>query len=329
MKKTLLAILAAIALFALTIGFTACGSGGSENGGNAANGGNKFDDISTTEEVYGFSAATAGTLISSMNGGSAQTLAQAKGLTVRAQNTVTDEETIATLNEYMMLVESLLSDGAFGMTESESDLPEYAKKAEVTYKDLLGNTLSYTMYYNETLRPDYDDDDDDFGETEEEYSIEGILVVDGQQYAMHGEREAENEGNESESETNFWVTLSETRSMRVEQSLETEGNESEQEYVYSILEGRQLIERSAFEYEQEGRETEIKLSMTKDGQTQIFYFEKETERGEEYIRIRVGDKNGAQSYRVSIETDADGNSHYVYEYAGNRTQMNRFDRDDD
>ena len=83
------------------------------------------------------------------------------------------------------------------------------------------------------------------------------------------------------------------------------------------------------QYEQEGRETEIKLSLTKDGQTQIFYFEKETERGEEYIRIRVGDKNGSQSYRVSIETDADGNSHYVYEYAGKRTQMDRFDRYDD
>ena len=230
----------------------------------------------------------------------------------------------------MMLVESLLSDGAFGMTEGESDLPEYEKKAEVTYKDILGNTLSYTMYYNETLRPDYDDDDDDdFDETEEEYSIKGILVVDGQQYAMRGERETETEGNESESETNFWVTLSETRSMRVEQSFETEGNETEQEYTYSILEGRQVIERSAFEYEQEGRETEIKLSLTKDGQTQIFYFEKETERGEEYIRIRVGDKNGSQSYRVSIETDADGNSHYVYEYAGKRTQMDRFDRYDD
>ena len=92
----------------------------------------------------------------------------------------------------------------------------------------------------------------------------------------------------------------------MEQSFETEGNETEQEYTYSILEGRQVIERSAFEYEQEGRETEIKLSLTKDGQTQIFYFEKE-----------------------SIETDADGNSHYVYEYAGKRTQMERFDRDDD
>ena len=328
MKKTLLTILAALALLALAIGFTACGEGGNRN--NASND-NKFDDLTTTEDVYGFSAATAGTLISSMNGGSAQALAQAKGLTVLAQSgVVTDEETIAALNEYMMLVESLLSDGAFGMTEGESDLPDYAKKAEVTYKDILGNTLSYTMYYNETLRPDYDDDDDDdFDETEEEYSIEGILVVDGQQYAMRGERETENEGDESESETNFWVTLSETRSMRVEQAQETEGNESEQEYVYSILEGRQVIERSAFEYEQEGRETEIKLSLLKDGQTQIFYFEKETERGQEYIRIRVGDKNGSQSYRVSIETDADGNSHYVYEYAGKRTQMERFDRDDD
>ena len=161
MKKTLLTILAALALLALAIGFTACGEGGNRNNASSDN---KFDDLTTTEEVYGFSAATAGTLISSMNGVSAQALAQAKGLTVLAQSgVVTDEETIAALNEYMMLVESLLSDGAFGMTEGESDLPDYEKKAEVTYKDILGNTLSYTMYYNETLRPDHDDDDDHDG----------------------------------------------------------------------------------------------------------------------------------------------------------------------
>lgn len=316
MKKAILTILAALALFALAIGFTAC------DGQPAGAGGNKFEQLSSTEQVYGFSAATAGTLISSMNGGSAQTLAQAKGLTRSLRETVTDEETISSLNEYMMLVESLLSDGAFRVTETASDLAEYAKKADVTYTDLLGNTLSYTMYYNEILLPDYDDDRD-FGETEEEYYIEGILVVDGEQYPMRGERETESERDESESETNFRVTLSETRTLQVQQSHEQEGNKTEQEYVYSIREGNRTIERSAFEYEQEGRETEIKLSVTKDGSTQIFYFEKETERGEEYIRIRVGEKNAAQTYRVHIQTDADGNASYVYEYAGKQMQMER------
>ena len=50
MKKTLLTILAALALLALAIGFTACGEGGNRN--NASND-NKFDELTTTEDVYG------------------------------------------------------------------------------------------------------------------------------------------------------------------------------------------------------------------------------------------------------------------------------------
>lgn len=325
MKKVLLTILAAIALFAMAVGFAACDL----RGGTTEN---KFEQLTSTQEVYGFSAATAGTLISSMNGGSAEAVAEVKGLNILSQReTVTDEDTIASLNEYMLLVEGLLSDGAFTMTEETSDRTEYAKKTIVTYKDMLGSTLGYTMYFNETLITD-DDDDDDFDESEEEYAIEGILIVDGQEYPMRGERETENEPGESESETKFVVMLSETRRMIVEQSNETEEGESEQEYSYSVYENGTLIERSVFEYEQEDGETEIKLSALKDGQSQIFYFEKETERGEEYIRIRVGDKNSTQTYRVRIETDAEGNTSYVYEYAGKHTSMERHEyggREDD
>lgn len=314
MKKTLLTILSAAALTASAIAFSACTDGTQKI--------DKFGAIETAEQAYAFSAATAGTLISSMNGGRAAALAQTKSVAFGEQ--VTDQETIEELNGYMMLVESLLADGAFGTTESASDREEYTTKVVITYKDMLGNTLDYTMYYNEELLPDNDrDDDDDDDEIEEEYAIEGVMLVDGNEYAIRGEKETETEGDEWETETKFRVSLGETQTMLVEQKTEKERGEEEQEFVYSVYEGRTLLERSSFEYEQEDGETELKFSITKDGSTQIFYFEREKEHGEEVIKIKKGDKNSAEKYRVFIQTDENGNTSYVYEYAGKRIPMQR------
>lgn len=43
-----------------------------------------------------------------MNGGAAQA-------SLKAMSEVTDQETVDTLNRYMMLVESMLGDGSFGI----------------------------------------------------------------------------------------------------------------------------------------------------------------------------------------------------------------------
>ena len=64
MKKLLTATILASAL-ALTLGISACSAGGK------APSGGKFDDLTTAESVYGFSAASAGMLISAMDGGKA------------------------------------------------------------------------------------------------------------------------------------------------------------------------------------------------------------------------------------------------------------------
>ena len=101
----------------------------------------------------------------------------------------------AELDGYMALVESLLSDGGFNVTNDRDEI-------------------------------------------EEEYYIEGIMIVDGAEYPIRGERSSESEPGESEEETEFIVTLSSTRRMVVEQSVETEDGEHEREYNYVIYEPR-------------------------------------------------------------------------------------------
>lgn len=339
MKKIITILIIAALAAALAISLVACNTGddggytrpdGSFNPGG--NGG--FGELDTPEEIYGFSAASAGMLISAMNGDAAATAAAEStdipadpgtGETPADPGTGTEipsepvvDSVTAELDGYMALVESLLSDGGFNVTTEASDREGYQVKSVVTYRDMHGNAIGYTMYYNEVLIPDYDDDDDDDrDEIEEEYYIEGIMIVDGAEYPVRGERSSESEPGESEDETEFIVTLSSTRRMVVEQSVETEGGEHEREYNYVIYEGRNVIERSTFEYEVEYGETEIEMTHYKDGVNTVFFFDKEMRHGKEVIRIRVGSTaSPTASYIVNLVENADGTTSYTYERIG-------------
>lgn len=339
MKKIITILIIAALAAALAISLVACNTGddggytrpdGSFNPGG--NGG--FGELDTPEEIYGFSAASAGMLISAMNGDAAATAAAEStdipadpgtGETPADPGTGTEipsepvvDSVTAELDGYMALVESLLSDGGFNVTTEASDREGYQVKSVVTYRDMHGNAIGYTMYYNEVLIPDDDDDDDDDrDEIEEEYYIEGIMIVDGAEYPIRGERSSESEPGESEEETEFIVTLSSTRRMVVEQSVETEDGEHEREYNYVIYEGRKVIERSTFEYEVEHGETEIEMTHYKDGVNTVFFFDKEMRHGKEVIRIRVGSTaSPTASYIVNLVENADGTTSYTYERIG-------------
>ena len=335
MKKAL-TVLGLAGALALSLGLAACGNNGTGTGGD------KFEDLTTAESVYGFSAASAGMLISAMEGGEAQSFAAAyrggyeggfgegnfgegnfgsgEGAGDTQQGAGDTQQgagqaDFSELDGYMALIESLLSDGGFGVREGASEREGYEYTMVVTWRDLAGEKLEYTMHYNRLFtRTDRDDDWDDFWEDEyeEEYALEGVLVVDGQDYPVRGTRSVEEEGNESESETELRVDLG-GRTMLVEQESESEGREQEQEYVYSVYEGRRLIERSAFSYEQEDGETEIKMLTVKDGVTQAFYFERERVRGQERVLLRVGSGRDAKTYIVQAHTGADGQTSYTYE----------------
>ena len=348
MKKIITILIIAALAAALAISLVACNTGddggytrpdGSFNPGGTGG----FGELDTPEEIYGFSAASAGMLISAMNGDAAATAAAEStdipadpgtgetpvdpgtGETPADPGTGTEipsepvvDNVTAELDGYMALVESLLSDGGFNVTTEASDREGYQVKSVVTYRDMHGNAIGYTMYYNEVLIPDDDDDDDDDrDEIEEEYYIEGIMIVDGAEYPIRGERSSESEPGESEDETEFIVTLSSTRRMVVEQSVETEGGEHEREYNYVIYEGRNVIERSTFEYEVEYGETEIEMTHYKDGVNTVFFFDKEMRHGKEVIRIRVGSTaSPTASYIVNLVENADGTTSYTYERIG-------------
>lgn len=332
MKKLMVSLIMSAALAATL--FTACTQ---EQGSQSQP---LYDYLTTTQSVYGFSAASSAMVISDMSSAYAQ---KASALVERQEEQSTDGSTenmpeatpeqgteqapeqgteqtpeqgteqapeqATELDGYLTLVGSLLSDGGFAMISQTSDRAEYTEKMIVSCRDISGNQVSYIMYYNQLLT----ESEEDEGEIEETYSIEGVMIVDGAEYAIRGERENETEGDESEAETSFRVTLGENSYMLVEQSFEQERDEVEQEFTYKVYENGRLTARSSFKYETgDDGQTEVKMTSFAGGKTDVFYFEKDRVDGRDVIRLRVGTGADAKRYIIVAVTDGEGNVSYEY-----------------
>lgn len=284
-----------------------------------------FGELTSAEEVYGFSAASAGMMIAGM-GGAADTKAATAASPATAKiyggrATVQDEQTIELINGYMELVESLISGDMFTVTggvNSGAQYAEYGYVMAVNYTDVLGEKHDGgVIYYNRTLEHTEQDDD----ETESMYSLEGVMLLGGATYPLHGTHVAESEDNESEEQYTMRVDMGGDRYMFVEQKHEREDDETETEYSYTLYEGRKVVSRTTFSYEREDDETELVMTVSgQNVQQQKFSFERED--GE--IVIRTGGNGTTTTYTVRIE---DGE--YVY-YRGDTEvdRGHRFDFDD-
>ena len=304
------------------------GGNSSTNPNNPGNIG--FGELSSAEEVYGFSAATAGMVISGMDdavAAAANAVTRAKtavatGKSEKSANKtdggqIDDEQTIATLNGYMELVEGLISGNNFtveGGKNPQEKYSQYEYVMSVSYTDMLRQQRdSGTIYYNRTHESTERDDD----ESETTYSLEGVMVLGGEEYRLSGTHVTESEEGDSENEYEMFVYLDDGYIL-VEQSVESEEGENEIEYSYTLFSGGKQISRTTFEYEQEnGGETELIMTVKESGkQPEIFAFENED--GE--ITIRLGGAAGDVVYNVKII-----GGQYVYFRGGRET--GRGDRD--
>lgn len=233
---------------------------------------------------------------------------------------LSDEE-IETLNGYMTLVENLLADGGLGCVRYESDREEYSVKEVVSFGDLSGNVTSYTTYYNATL--DYTDEYDGFAA--ENYSIVGVMVIDGTEYALQGVTEMVTEDGEAESECYYKVTLSDGNYV----IMEREECDGETSLSYKLVQDRKVVEKISFEYEKEENETELKMTLEKDGVRTEFEFSEEVVGERRIVEVLVVENDTVSKFSVEIVKDDDGNDVYRYTFGKgckdmqkpNRTEM--------
>ena len=285
--------------------------------------GNKFADITDADSFYAYGAASLGTILSSEK---SATPALQK---VRAMSAVVrknSSEQIDTINKYMALVESLLSDGAI-TGEGIAGEMGYTYGMTVSYTDLLGDSVSYVMYYDKVFLEGETEDD----ETEESYSLSGILVIEDTAYPVEGSYETEFSEGETENELYFkaFTDTEKNSYIEVEQETETEEDdgesETEKEYVYSVYSKNKLIEKTEIKYEKEDDELELKMTVSKDGKKEELIFNDETEDGERVLFVRGNIDGRDVRFRIYIRQ---GNYHYVFEN-GESSDHDRFDDQDD
>lgn len=329
---------------------------------------NKFAQITDAASFYAYGAASVGTLLASSDSLPTVRKLSASQPTVRklSASAETEKSRLTTVNRYMSLVESLLSEQNI-VSNMISGERGYRYGMTVKHTDLHGNEISYRLYYDkyptttesegknyygvtrddkiselkisDGESPDYKayngykidneyniDKNDD--KTEKDYSIKGILLIGGAEFFVEGVYETENDGGESESELYFkaFTNAEKTSYIEVRQKheRETESDETEieQEYVYSVYVDGVLTERTEIEYETEKDELELKMSVTKGGETETILFKGEFENGERILRAR-GKVNGQTvSFRVYVLNDG-------YRYVFDDGSFSDFERDDD
>lgn len=309
----------------------------------------KFSEIKTTDDFYAYGAASVGTLLRSSGTSAATAYASAAFAAAplsaqtfghsalfaqpraaygnQAESGLTEEQ-IETLNRYMPLAEELLSDGK--IAHADTTVPaalenEYAYGMKVSYTELTGGAVTYYMYYNKIMLSSDSED----GESEEEYALEGVLVVEGMQYAVKGEQEIEIEEDESESEMSFTAVTGQNSTLRVHREYETEGSETEQKFIYTVTENGKETESVELEYEQEDGETELKMTVRRDGEEDVLTLRNRSENGN--LRFTAQGRIGGKdvSFTVEIVTDASGNTSYVYTLDDQQFDFDRPDFDDD
>lgn len=329
---------------------------------------NKFAQITDAASFYAYGAASVGTLLASSDSLPTVRKLSASLPTIRklSASAETEKSRLTTVNRYMSLVESLLSEQNI-VSNMISGEHGYRYGMTVKHTDLHGNEISYRLYYDkyptvtesedknyyginrddkisklkisDGESPDYKayngykidneyniDKNDD--KTEKDYSIKGVLLIGGAEYFVEGVYETENDGGESESELYFkaFTNAEKTSYIEVRQKHERETKsdetEIEQEYVYSVYVDGVLTERTEIEYETEKDELELKMSVTKGGETETILFKGEFENGERILRAR-GKVNGQTvSFRVYVLNDG-------YRYVFDDGSFSDFERDDD
>ena len=170
----------------------------------------KKNALSSPNDVYGMGAVSSVRLLgSNIPAGAVKTFSavRAAAQTTASGNSEREvKEQAERFNEYFTALDSFFGDEIISTSTQKNTEAEYPYdiKMTITGKDFSGETVSYLMYYTETLvggdEDDEDDEDEEDEEIEKEYQLTGVMVLDGVEYYLEGGRSEETEKDESETE---------------------------------------------------------------------------------------------------------------------------------
>ncbi len=286
----------------------------------------------SAQDAYGFGAVSTIKLLGSETSAAAlASLSQASEAVSQADTTSSMDvkQHIGKFNEYFTALDSFLNKDVVSTTsETNSDAlySDYQTKLTIKGKDFDGNDTTYVMYYNETFT-NQTVDHDDGDEVETIYHLTGVMVVDGKDYHLIGERSEEVDRDEQENELKIRAyadlsNLSTYVEMQQENSFETD--ETETEYVYSIYNNGQLIEKTEVEFgienENNSVETEYELEFISGTGRGRYSIERELGVNTNVITVEYVINNNRGKFTIR-EIETGNEKKYEYTFSDGTTQV--------
>ena len=229
-KKILLSLVVVLAISAMVVALVACNP--DKNTDDAAK-------VGSNAYTIGYSAASAAAMMNAQQGATASASAQngnSFGFSHSGEITAESSEMLQEIAQQIKAIEEFIDRSSVQIKEEVSDRTDFTHKMVITANSALtGENDTYTLYYNTRLvasETEVDDDDLDI-ETEEEYTISGVVVNGENEFEINGGMEIESEGDENEQEFYMTAYLGELR-LELEQEFSTEGNEIEEELCYTF-----------------------------------------------------------------------------------------------
>lgn len=241
-----------------------------------------------------------------------------KSLRIIDYNTL--DEKVQLINPYMYTAEEML--------DANMRLED---KYDVYYNEDIGyESYEYKMIYDDNSTIFYfnerelkDDDDRDEGEVEQEFKLDGLmLLTDNSTYIVEGSRELEQESDEQEYALNLTIYFDNNRSnyLKVEKEVEQEINEYEESYKYTYFENRREVSEIELSFEEEdGDYVEIETFDRNSSQVDGDFFVRKVSVSE--LKIDYELSNERSSMQVLIEDEGafyhyiDSNVNYDKTYA--------------
>ena len=293
---------------------------------------NKVEDnksaLSSINDVYGMGAVSSVKLLgSNMSVSAVKSLFEVRyANNSESENNTNDvKEQVEKFNEYFMALDSFLGeDIVTTKTENNTDSDYmYETKMTISGKDFNGENVSYTMYYTETLVNEEIDEE----ESESKYQLVGVMLFDGKNYHLEGNRLVESEDNEEESELKIraYEDINDKSSfIEMEQEYSYEDGEKETEYVYSIYVNDELIEQTSVEFEREIKnnkvETEYEIKFIQGDYKGKYTLKREEKDNKDVIKVKY-DIDGKTGFFHIKEISDDNNKQYEYTFSDGSKQL--------
>ena len=287
----------------------------------------------SANDVYGMGAVSSVKLLGSSMPASAVQTFSALQVTARSASDFTadtSEEEVKQeaerFNEYFTALDSFLGEDVISTTTEVNTDATYAYDTKMTIngKDFNGESVTYVMYYTETLVEEDSDKNDK--KTESEYELVGVMVIDGVDYYLEGERLEETKKDESETELKIraYADMTDKKSyVQMEQESSVESGETETEYVYSIYANGKLVEQTAVEFETERKnnkvETEYELEFRNGTSKGKYVVEREVKEGKTTMKVKYKIDGKEGEFRIREITNEKGDKNYEYTFSDNET----------